>query len=84
VSYICVKDTGEGISPMDLQYIWERFDQTERSQNRKDGGAGLGLALVKEWIEEMGGTVSVESAVGEGSCFMLHLPRSVEFNVHSF
>jgi signal transduction histidine kinase len=38
-------------------------------------GAGLGLALVKEWIQEMGGTVAVESAVGEGSCFSLHLPR---------
>jgi signal transduction histidine kinase len=37
-------------------------------------GAGLGLALVKEWIEEMGGTVAVESVVGEGSCFRIHLP----------
>ena len=45
-----------------------------------DGGAGLGLSLVKEWIEEMGGTVSVESAVGEGSCFSLHLPRAIEFD----
>jgi signal transduction histidine kinase len=75
---ILVKDTGEGISSMDLPRIWERFYQTERSQTRIDGGSGLGLALVKEWIEEMGGTVSVESAVGEGSCFTLHLPRSIE------
>ncbi len=76
---ILVKDTGEGISPKDLPHIWERFYQTERSQTRMDGGAGLGLALVKEWIEEMGGTVSVESTVDEGSCFSLHLPRTIEF-----
>jgi signal transduction histidine kinase len=76
---IRVKDTGEGISPKDLPHIWERFYQTERSQTRMDGGAGLGLALVKEWIEDMGGKVSVESAVDEGSCFSLHLPRTIEF-----
>ena len=77
---ILVKDTGEGISPKDLPHIWERFYQTEISRTRMDGGAGLGLALVKEWIEEMGGTVSVESAVDEGSCFSLHLPRTIEFD----
>ncbi|HYX49509.1 MAG TPA: ATP-binding protein, partial [Ktedonobacteraceae bacterium] len=49
-------------------------------QMRVDGGTGLGLALVKEWIEEMGGTASVESIVGEGSCFTLHLPRSIEYS----
>jgi signal transduction histidine kinase len=75
---ILVKDTGEGISPEDLPHIWERFYQTERSRTRIDGSAGLGLALVKEWIVEMGGTVSVESTVSEGSCFTLHLPRSIE------
>jgi signal transduction histidine kinase len=75
---ILVKDTGEGILPGNLPHIWERFYQTESSRTRTDSGAGLGLALVKEWIEEMGGTVSVESTVGEGSCFTLHLPRTVE------
>ncbi len=77
---ILVKDTGEGISLKDLPHVWERFYQTERSQTRMDGGAGLGLALVKEWIEEMGGTVSVESAIDEGSCFSIHLPRTIEFD----
>jgi signal transduction histidine kinase len=75
---ILVKDTGEGISPQDLPHIWKRFYQTERSRTRIDGGAGLGLALVKEWIEEMGGSVSVESTKGEGSCFTLHLPRLID------
>jgi len=77
---ILIKDTGEGISPKDLPFIWERFYQTEISQSRMDGGAGLGLALVKEWIEEMGGIVSVESVVDEGSCFSLRLPRPLEFD----
>jgi signal transduction histidine kinase len=77
---ILVKDTGEGISPESLPHIWERFYQTESSLARQDGGAGLGLALVKEWIEEMGGTVSVESVVNEGSCFTLHFPRSIEYS----
>jgi signal transduction histidine kinase len=72
-----VKDTGEGILPEDLPHIWERFYQTGRQRARSDSGAGLGLALVKEWMEEMGGTVSVESAVSEGSCFTLHFNRSI-------
>ena len=68
-----VKDTGEGIAPNDLPRIWERFYQTESA--RVGNGTGLGLALVKEWVEAMGGTVSVESVVGEGSCFNIHLQR---------
>jgi signal transduction histidine kinase len=71
---IHVKDTGEGIAPEDLPHIWERFYQTTRTRSRKDGGAGLGLALVKEWIEAMGGTVAVQSVLGEGTCFSLFFP----------
>ncbi|QBD82264.1 HAMP domain-containing sensor histidine kinase [Ktedonosporobacter rubrisoli] len=69
-----VKDTGEGIAPKDLPRIWERFYQTETTRTRMDGGAGLGLALVKEWVELMQGSVSVESVLGEGSCFTISLP----------
>jgi signal transduction histidine kinase len=79
---IHVKDTGEGIAPADLPHIWQRFYQTESARTRMDGGTGLGLALVKEWIEGMGGTVSVESRPGEGSCFTLCLPCM--FNVIDF
>jgi signal transduction histidine kinase len=71
---IHVKDTGEGIAPADLPHIWQRFYQTESARTRMGGGTGLGLALVKEWIEGMGGTVSVSSQPGEGSCFTLCLP----------
>lgn len=75
-----VKDTGEGIDADDLPRIWERFYQTKNAQANA-GGAGLGLALVKEWIEAMGGMVSVQSVVGEGSCFTIHLPRA-DYNHH--
>ncbi len=66
---IDVRDTGEGIAPQDLPHIWDRFHRGQGSQ-----GAGLGLALVKELTEAMGGTVTVNSTVGEGSCFTLRLP----------
>jgi two-component system sensor histidine kinase BaeS len=71
-----VKDTGEGIAPQDLPHIWERFYQTGSSHSLRGNGMGLGLALVKVWVEEMGGTVSVESVIDEGSCFTLRLPYS--------
>ena len=66
-----VKDTGEGIAPGDLPHVWERFYQTESA--RIGSGTGLGLALVKEWVEAMGGIVSAESVLGEGSCFSISL-----------
>jgi len=69
-----VRDTGEGISPDDLPHVWERFYRAENSHARGDG-AGLGLALVKELVEAMGGTVGVESKLGEGSCFSVRLPQ---------
>jgi signal transduction histidine kinase len=69
-----VKDTGEGIAPADLPRIWERFYRAENSRARSAGGSGLGLALVKELTEAMGGSVAVESALGEGSCFTLRFP----------
>ncbi len=69
-----VKDTGEGIAPTDIPHIWERFYRSASSRTNMGSGTGLGLALVKEWTEAMGGSVAVESAVGEGSCFTLRLP----------
>ncbi len=74
-----VKDTGEGIAPEDLPRIWERFYQAGNTPTR--AGTGLGLALVKEWIEAMGGSVAVESVQGEGSCFTIHLPQPSLMNV---
>jgi len=65
-----VRDTGQGIDPDDLPYIWERF---YRGKNHAPESAGLGLALVKELVEAMGGAVAVESTLGQGSCFTVWL-----------
>jgi signal transduction histidine kinase len=73
---IDVRDTGEGIAGEDLPHIWERFYRGISSERAEKGGAGLGLALVKELTEAMGGTVEVESVVGQGSCFTVRLPKA--------
>jgi signal transduction histidine kinase len=71
-----VHDTGEGIPPEDLARVWERFYRGSDSRVRDPRGAGLGLALVKELTEAMGGRVAVESTLGKGSVFTVWLPRS--------
>ncbi len=75
-----VRDTGEGIAADELPHIWERFYRGEsaRASDASDasGGSGLGLALVKEVIEAMGGAVAVESEPGNGSVFSLLLPTA--------
>jgi signal transduction histidine kinase len=71
-----VRDTGAGIPPEELPHIWERFYRGEQAQSEEYRGAGLGLALVRELTEAMGGTVAVESEVGQGSCFTLWFPRA--------
>lgn len=72
---IAVQDTGEGIAEGDLPYIWERFYRTADSRATHVDGSGLGLALVKEMVEAMSGTVTVSSLLGQGSCFEVALPR---------
>lgn len=66
-----VWDTGMGISPEDLEHIFDRFFKVDRSHNTK--GTGLGLAIAKEIVELMGGTISVESEIGKGSRFTFTL-----------
>lgn len=73
---IVVKDTGEGIAADDIPHIWERFYQA--NDTRRRGGAGLGLALVKELVEVMSGSITVASTPGEGSCFTIRFPGIVE------
>ncbi|HHO53904.1 MAG TPA: response regulator [Deltaproteobacteria bacterium] len=68
-----VEDTGVGISERDQQLIFDRFGQARRS-GPQIGGTGLGLALVKELVELHGGTVQVDSVLGQGSTFRVHLP----------
>lgn len=71
---VAVRDTGEGIAPTALPHLFERFYRTEASRRSPESGSGLGLALVKELTEAMGGSVAVASVIGEGSCFTLRLP----------
>lgn len=70
-----VCDTGAGIAPDELPHIWERFYRGEDARTQDQHGAGLGLALVQEITEAMGGSVAVQSIVGEGSCFTIRLPK---------
>ncbi len=72
---INVTDTGIGISPEDAGHIFQKFYRVDNSQTRAIGGTGLGLYLVKQRVEAMGGRVWVESAFGDGSTFFVSLPR---------
>lgn len=72
---INVTDTGIGISPDDLKHIFQKFYRADNSQTRAVGGTGLGLYLVKQRVEAMGGKVWAESSFGEGSTFYLSFPR---------
>ena len=72
---LTVKDQGIGIAKEDIPLIFERFYRTDRSRNRKTGGAGIGLTIVKAIVLAHGGNISVESVKGCGSCFMVVLPK---------
>jgi hypothetical protein len=72
---INVTDTGIGISADDLTHIFQKFYRADNSDTRTIGGNGLGLYLVKQRVEAMGGKVWAESAFGEGSTFYVSLPR---------
>jgi len=69
-----VRDTGEGISPEDLPYIFERFYRADKSRSRATGGAGLGLTIAKKIIEAHGGSIWVESIKDRGTTFTFTIP----------
>jgi signal transduction histidine kinase len=71
---VTVTDTGVGIPPDELPYIFERFWRGERSRSRTGGGTGLGLAIARQLVEMHGGTIRVQSVPGEGSQFRFTLP----------
>ena len=73
---VSVSDTGIGIPSDDQERIFERFEQGTTVDGRRPDGAGLGLALSKEFVEMHGGQLWVESEIGKGSTFTFSLPTS--------
>ena len=69
-----VTDTGVGMTDEQSRKVFDAFTQADVTTTRKYGGTGLGLAIVSKFCELMGGTVAVESRLGEGSRFVVHLP----------
>lgn len=70
---LLVADTGMGIAPEEQQHIFDRFYRTDASRSRSSGGFGLGLSIVHDFVKAMGGSITVASKVGEGSCFSVLL-----------
>lgn len=73
-AHLEVSDTGIGIPPEDLPHIFDRFYRVDKARGRAQGGSGLGLAIAKWIVQVHGGTLKVESSVGEGTTFRITLP----------
>jgi PAS domain S-box-containing protein len=73
-----VSDTGIGMTPEQVERIFEAFIQADASTTRKYGGTGLGLAITQQFCHLMGGEIRVESELGQGSCFTMQLPTIVQ------
>lgn len=69
-----VHDTGLGIGEEHLDRIFERFYRVDQARSREAGGTGLGLSIVRHAVEQMGGTIQVQSTLGEGSTFTVTIP----------
>ncbi len=72
---LLVTDSGPGIAPEDVPRIFDRFFRSDLARSAGEGGFGLGLAIAKSIVENMGGTISVASTLGEGTTFVVQLPR---------
>ncbi|MBO8165031.1 MAG: HAMP domain-containing protein [Brevibacillus sp.] len=73
---VSIADKGEGIPAAEQARIFERFYRTDKARSRAKGGAGLGLAIVRAIVFEHQGSLGVESAVGQGSCFWFTIPKA--------
>lgn len=72
---ISVQDNGIGIPEKDLPYIFERFYRSDISRAKNTGGSGIGLTIVKAFVEAHGGKIHVDSTENIGTCFVIELPR---------
>jgi signal transduction histidine kinase len=72
---VYVEDDGIGIPKEEIPLIFERFYRADKSRNRKTGGAGIGLAIVKSIVQAHGGTITVKSQIDKGSQFVICLPK---------
>lgn len=75
--YCSVRDTGAGIAPEDQARLFEPFTQADASTTRRHGGTGLGLSISRGMALLMGGTVGLQSQLGEGSEFTVHVPMTL-------
>ncbi len=76
---LTVRDSGPGIPAEKLPFLFDRFYQSGHSEADQTGGTGIGLALTKELVELLGGTIAVESAVGMGSAFVVEFPAPEKY-----
>ncbi|WP_373553739.1 response regulator [Haliscomenobacter sp.] len=74
-----VEDSGRGIHPDDLPFVFDRYFQTQHQENAYEGGTGIGLALARESSKAMGGTLEVKSIWGKGSTFIFRFPKKEFF-----
>ncbi len=71
---INVIDTGDGIAPAALPHLFDRFYRADRSRSRRHHGSGLGLSIAAQWVALHGGRLTVQSELGHGAAFSVHLP----------
>jgi signal transduction histidine kinase len=72
-----VRDTGAGITTLDLPHIFDRFYRADRARGAESGGTGLGLTIARKIVEAHGGTIEAESELGQGSIFRICVPQAV-------
>ena len=80
---VSVRDTGKGIAAEHLPYVFERFYRADKSRTRLTGGAGLGLAIVRQLVESHGGEVKITSQVGAGTMVTFTIPKNNSGNHHA-
>jgi len=74
---VTVTDSGPGIEAEHLPFLFDRFYRTDEARNRHSGGAGLGLAIAKAYVQAQGGTIEVRSEPGQGASFIVRLPAGM-------